>query len=185
MTEPAAPATAGTYQGKTAEQYRTEATTARRLSAESFERCDSDGFLSQWANDLGARELELKAKIAEAGGTVDTDALFLTDGRLASTHQAEGEWGWYWVLNDAAAAVYGKRFFTPSKALKGATRRANNAKKGFTVGTVRVAAHVTLAGAGTGLAGAASVRPVARPDLKALKAGQFEVIGTDTDTTDY
>ena len=171
------------YNGKSAQEYRDEAAAMRQRSADSFERCDSDGFVSQWADNVLASEAMAKAALAEKGGVIDAPALFLADGTLASTHyRTDGQYGPYWVLNNRAAEAYGKRFFSPSRAQKAATRRKNNAAKGFTVGTIRVAGHVTLAGGGTGLAGAMSVRPITRPDIDALKAGRFDIIATDDDT---
>lgn len=185
LAAPAAPAALPMYKGKTADEWRVVAAASRKRSADSFERSDTDGFLSQWAGDMSASEADLKADIAEANGMIDVEALFLADGRIASTHYGNGDFGPYWRLNDTAALVYGKRFFNPSQAGKSATRRRNNAKKGFTIGTIRVAAYVTLSGGGKGLSGALSVRPVALPDVDALKSGDFVVVATDDDPRDY
>ena len=39
---------------KTAQEYRNEAAELHNRVEESFERCDTDGFLSQWANGISA-----------------------------------------------------------------------------------------------------------------------------------
>ena len=60
---------------KTAEQLRAEASRMAQEAADSFARCDTDGFLSQWAMDLGARERRAQAAIVEAGGVCEFPAL--------------------------------------------------------------------------------------------------------------
>lgn len=53
---------------KTADEYREMARGSRRSSEESFERCDTDGFLSQWASDQMAVKYDALARLAENGG---------------------------------------------------------------------------------------------------------------------
>ena len=53
---------------KTADEYRADAIAHEREAAESFERCDTDGFLSQWASGINARLARAKADLAEDGG---------------------------------------------------------------------------------------------------------------------
>lgn len=53
---------------KTAEEYREMAGRSRRSSEESFERCDTDGFLSQWASDQMAAKYDALARLAENEG---------------------------------------------------------------------------------------------------------------------
>jgi hypothetical protein len=169
----------GTYAGKTGDEWRAEAARCRKQSAESWERSDTDGFMSQWASDSIARECDAKARVADEGGTCEAWALFYLDGTVASLDERDGQYGPYWILNDRAAALFGKRFFNGSRANKSATRRANNRKKGFTLGRVRIAAHVTLAGSGYALS--VSVRP----DRDAIRNGEYTVISVDDDPTDY
>jgi hypothetical protein len=64
-----------------AEQHRAEAARAAQSAADSFERSDTDGFLSQWASDLSARKHLLAAEIAEAGGQHEFPGLFDAAGR--------------------------------------------------------------------------------------------------------
>lgn len=163
--------------GQDAETLRQMARDARQRSYESFQRSDTDGFRSQGASDTMARVYEVQAGIAENGGTIEMQALFNLDGTIASTHNAQGQWGWYWVLNDAAAARFGKRFFNESKAGKAATRNKNNRAKGFTVGTIRVKGYADVASNGNGA--------VALPVVECLKNGEFEIVGVDTDDRDY
>ncbi len=53
---------------KTADEYRAEATGHNRTAAESFERCDTDGFLSQWASGVNEQRANALARLAENGG---------------------------------------------------------------------------------------------------------------------
>lgn len=164
---------------KTADEYRAEAAAHRAAEAESFARCDTDGFISQYVHTLNAREASVKARLAEQGGMEDFGALFHLDGTIASTHQADGEYGSYWVLNDEATARFGKRFVSLSRAKNGQRRYEANRAKGFTIGTIRVEAYTEMVGNGRGLGAIMTVRTVVKPNVEALKKGEFEVLVTD------
>lgn len=174
MSDTAAP----TYKGKTAAEWRAMATRAQQERAESWERSDTDGFLSQWASDVCAREYLTCADLIEQGGMTEMQVPFV-DGEVASTDYREGQFGWYWFLTVEAARVVGKRYFTPSSANKAKTRRANNLKKHVTMGTIRVRGEVVMRG------NRYHVSPYIVAAEDALRAGDYEVISTDDDTTDY
>ena len=167
------------YKGQTAEQWREQARQSAQRRAESWDRSDTDGFMSQWASGVMADEYETCAVLAEDGGLTTTRALFFAEtGEVASTHFRYGDWGPYWVLNDKAAEAFGKRFLSESKASTGEKQRAAMVKKGFTVGQVRVKGYVALRGKYTVSAGIF-------PDLDALKAGEFEVVETDSTPNEH
>lgn len=173
-------ATPGTYKGKTPDQWRADAQQSHRDADESWERSDTDGFLSQWASNSLASEYEAAARLAEQDGLTEVQALFNLDGTIASTHPGYNE-QWdrdYWVLNDAAADRYGRRFYNPSAAKKAAVRNANDRKKGFTVGRIRVAGYATLAGSLT-------LHGVIRPVVDDLRSGAYDIISAEDDTVDY
>jgi hypothetical protein len=183
MTETTAPAAATetVINGRTAAEwealavgYEAQAQACVTRSAESFERCDTDGFLSQWAADSTAREYRAKAEWAREHGYVTTRALFDTDGQVLSTHEHEGRWGECWVLRDDAAERFGKRFVTLSKATGYAKQAKANRKKGFVEVLVKVAGYVALAGSSR-----TSVAPRSFPDIDALRADEFEVVHPD------
>lgn len=163
--------------GQDAATLRTMAKESRQRAYDSFERSDTDGFLSQNASEVMARVYEAQANIADNGGMIEIQALFNLDGTVASTHNAQGQWGWYWVLNDEAAARFGKRFFSESNAMKAKTRNANNAKKGFSIGTIKVKGYADVSSNGMG----ASVLPV----VECLKNGEYEIVSADSDHNDY
>lgn len=164
----------------TAADHRAKAAEAHQRSADSFDRCDTDGSVSQFANDLTGREHTAWAQLIDNGGTIEVPALFDAEtGEIASTHQGFGDWGSYWVLRDAAAVKFGKRFWTASKAIKGSTRHRNDAKRGFVLGTVRVEGYVKIAGSGTGFSGLMSCSVVTVPSVDALRADRFEIVSRD------
>ena len=86
---------------KTAEQYRAEAAAHRQEAADSFERCDTDGFLSQWASGINARLADAKARIAEAGGIATFRRLRLVtlDGEETDARRVETRFGTKWRLD--------------------------------------------------------------------------------------
>ena len=142
--------TAPTYSGLTADQWRDKAAESRQRSYDSFQRSDTDGFLSQWASDSVAREYDLCARLAEADGMWEFVAVFDLDGNLVPAVQRENQWGYYWSIYDnpecKGRAV---AFFTESKARKAATRNRNNAKKGYTIGLIRARGRVVAASGGS------------------------------------
>ena len=161
----------------TADQHRAAAARAHQDAADSFERCDTDGFLSQWASGLTARKHEAEAELIENGGMVETAALFDLDGNVISTHHGytRNQWGReseWWRTPDG-------RFLTPSRAQTWQARERNNKAKGFTIGTVKVRGYVTIAGGGQGLGGAASCYVATFPVIDDLREGRYEIVCTD------
>lgn len=151
----------------TATEYRQKAQEARDRSAESFARSDTDGFATQAASDLMARQHDLSAAIAEEGGTWEFPALFDLDGNLVAAKLIDTRFGRAWAMlsSDDPSSSFTGQFFNPSQAEKEATRVRNDARKGFYVGTVRAAAAARMGGGGKGFAGMATCYPyVARTD---------------------
>lgn len=149
-----------------AEKMRDEAKRCRQSAYESYERCDTDGFLSQWASGQMAAKYDWAAQLADKQGVHEAMALFDAEtGEVASTLQKSGQWGLYWVLNDAAAEKLGKRFVNQSKASKGATFKRNMRKHGVTVGLINVRHDPGI-----------GMRAVEGPIFDRIKAGDYEVI---------
>lgn len=138
-------------------EYREKAAEADRAAAESFDRCDTDGFLSQWANTITAQQHRLNADIVEQGGRSAFPALFDLDGNLVAAKFIPTRYGTAWGLlasDDPDAAITG--WVNRSKAQDPARRAATLAQKGYTEGTVLAFARAKVCGSGTGLAGAAN-----------------------------
>lgn len=127
----------------TADQWRQRAADARRGAAESWERSDTDGALSQWASGLSAREYDAWAELAENDYQAEFPALFDTDGNLLDAREVETRYGWAWLIRNPDGTI---SWFNPSQARKGATRLKNDKAKGYTIGTVIMDAYADLAG---------------------------------------
>ncbi|OLT26372.1 hypothetical protein BJF83_21465 [Nocardiopsis sp. CNR-923] len=162
----------------TPEQLREQAAVKIQEAHESFERCDTDGFLSQWAHGVEASRLELEARIVEAGGLWEFPALFDLHGALVPAKQIQTQYGTRWALLDPANPDGRFRgFFGPSEAATSKARKASDARRGgFFVGLVRVPARAVLRGST-----AVNVRAVAErtdgcwdPDAEVVCNGQGE-----------
>ena len=101
-----APTPAPTVDGLTADEHRAQADAASQRVAESWERSDTDGFMSQWAGDLSARLHTAQANLLEAGGVAEFPGLFNAAGQRVKARQVRGS-DFYgnpeqkWVVLDA------------------------------------------------------------------------------------
>ena len=147
---------------KTPAELRAEADACDLRAEESFERCDTDGFLSQWADGLEANRLRLAATLAEDGGLAEFPALFTLDGAYVPARRCESKnygWGDYWMVLDANGKPTGT--FLPYFP----ARRTTLAKRGYVEGYVREPAKAVFQGRGHGLSGTAwvAIVPVNQP----------------------
>lgn len=64
-----------------------EASAKRQMEAkeESFERCDTDGFLSQWASGIGAERDRREIQILKQGGCATFPVLCDSEGNVIAT----------------------------------------------------------------------------------------------------
>jgi len=133
-------------QGKTAAEWRAMAGEAVRAEAESFERSDTDGFLSQWGHGIMRQVYRLNAEIAEAGGVWEFDAYErIATGEIAPHRVITTQYGQRVMVLDAEGRATGE--FLPYAAKRDATYE----KKGFRRVLVTKAAHAkTWAPAGGG-----------------------------------
>jgi hypothetical protein len=95
-------------QRKSAEEYRQDAQKSRKAQAESFERSDTDGFLSQWASGHTRRLANARAKIQENDGKSEFNGLYQGDRRVKA-QLLEGEWGYYWLLEESEVELIEQR----------------------------------------------------------------------------
>ena len=138
-----------------ATRLRAEAAQADADAAASWDRCDTDGFVSQWASGLTAAEKRAQADIADAGGTALFAALVDAEtGEWVPSKLIDGKFGLCWALLGSDGKFTGK-FVTAFPK-----REATMLRKGFREVRGRWPARATLGGGGQGLAGAASVRVV-------------------------
>lgn len=133
-----------------ANDLRNEAAKMDEMAEESFQRCDTDGFLSQWALGLGAQERRLQAGIEEAGGLSEFAALFDLDGNRVPAKLIDGRFGTCWAMCDDDGQFTGQ-FIKAFPA-----RESTMERKGFREGREMAPARAKIIGSGTGLSGAAS-----------------------------
>jgi len=67
-------------QSAAAAALRTEADQHDQDAFDSFERCDTDGFVSQWASGLTAQQKRMEANLIENGGLAEFPQLTDLDG---------------------------------------------------------------------------------------------------------
>lgn len=129
------------------EELRQEAVELRASARESFERCDTDGFLSQWADGINARLAEAKADIADAGGTALFARWILLNaaGEELDARRVETRYGVKWRIDS-----------TDEWLTWGSERAAK--RRGYEVREVveRADAGAAISAQGRGLSGAAS-----------------------------
>jgi len=92
-----------------AEQLRKEVAEHYQKAEESFDRCDTDGFLSQWAHGITAQKKQLQAEIEEAGGKAEFAALFEGERRV-DARLIHGRYGLVWILSDEEEDRFGRKF---------------------------------------------------------------------------
>jgi hypothetical protein len=133
----------------TGDQLRAKSQASHKAASDSFDRCDTDGFLSQWASDSMGSLYHYAARLADNGWTAEMDALFDLDGNLLDAEQRAGKYGTSWMIRNGDGTV---RWVSTSSARKGARRRAHYESKGVRVGRVsRRVVPVTWAGSGYNL----------------------------------
>lgn len=127
---------------QTPEALRQQAAERDLSAAESFDRCDTDGYLSQWAATVTARKLRTQADLAEAGGRWEFPALFNLDGEQVPAKLVRTRYGMSWMLLDETGECIG--WFNRSKAQDPAKAKAANERKGYRIGTVKAEALVVM-----------------------------------------
>jgi hypothetical protein len=141
-----------------AEALRASANDSDKAAFDSYERCGTDGFVSQFCHSVSARKDRLAAEISEAGGVAEFWALFDLDGQPVEAILIPGKWGMCWALCTPGSDKFVGEFVTAFPK-----REATLAKKGYSEGRVTRNAYATLAdNGGTGMSNLHSVHEVAR-----------------------
>ena len=76
-----------------AKELRARATASDREAERSFERCDTDGFVSQWAHGLSADRDRLEAEIVENGGMAEIACVVDADDRIVPVRWIKTRFG--------------------------------------------------------------------------------------------
>lgn len=93
-----------------ADECRAKAADYTASRHESQERCDTDGFISQWADGLHSAMYQQQAQIAENGGLWGFNALTrLSDGAIVDAKMIDGKYGLCWMIRNSS----GKAEFCP------------------------------------------------------------------------
>ena len=136
---------------KTGDEYRAEAEEHERRKQESWDRSDTDGFLSQWASDLGAQEARMNAQIADRGGVWDFPILQDSDGNKVAAKLIRGRYGMCWALMDDMHNFTGVFISDKIRSIE---------KHGYTRSTEEAPARARIGGTGHGLSGTCWVEVV-------------------------
>lgn len=108
---------------------RVSADRSNRSAEESFQRSDTDGFLSQWASNIGADKDRRNADILENGGCAQFPVLCDAEGNVVANRVylfANQHAPWQgpnrrWRLSDELAAKLGRKWI-PVTGYRGKSR---------------------------------------------------------------
>jgi hypothetical protein len=136
----------------TAQQLRTDAAAHEAEAVASFDRCDTDGFLSQWAHGMSAQLNRAKAEILENDGKSVFVGLY-HGGRRVMAKQIDTKFGTSWLLHESEEALIAARGkpFLPT----GSNSRVL-ASLGLSERNEEAPAYAHISGSGTGLSGCAT-----------------------------
>lgn len=151
---------------KTAAEYRAEAAAHETARFESIERCDTDGFVSQWAHGKSAELARAKADLVDAGGVAEFPGLYRrSDGarmraklisyKCSYTYSTK----WAWSFRNADGTVNREMPLLPDTR----STRGKLWKMGYEVKKETAPAYAYMDGEGTGLSGSCWVA-VSRSD---------------------
>lgn len=136
----------------TAAEYRGEVSKDTEAATDSRNRCDTDGFLSQWASSDSSRMNSLKAEIVEAGMTRTFRGLYEGNRRVKAKLECHlNEWShkeeWKWRIHPLDP-IAKKRLVIPSGKNSRIQRSLGLRESDETAG-----AWARWASSGTGLSG--------------------------------
>lgn len=94
---------------KTASDYREMAKQSLKARADSFDRCDTDGFVSQYCDGLNAELNNRQADILERGGQWEFQGLYDGSRRLKAK-LINTKFGYAWLLHEDEEKLYGRKF---------------------------------------------------------------------------
>jgi hypothetical protein len=143
-----------TVQSREAARYEAAASNNIQNAHDSFERCDTDGFVSQWASGITAELNREKARICRQEGFDTFTGLYSGDTRVRAKI-VNGRYGSVWFIDDSDRDITGRREFIPVGSRSKVQRELGLSERQETA-----PAWACTAGSGTGLSGACSVRVI-------------------------
>jgi hypothetical protein len=135
------------------DEHRAQAAEHERKAEESWQRSDTDGFLTQWAHGLHAQKERLAADIAEHGGTHTFVVLTDEDGNVVPSKGVQTRYGFRLATLDENGRF--DEWYSHSDS-----PRAKLAKHGLRFTHVLHPARADIRGSGRGLSGNAWVAAV-------------------------
>jgi hypothetical protein len=93
---------------KTAQDFRDEAAADRKRREDSWNRSDTDGFLSQWGSDLSARLSNAKADLLDNDRLAKFSGLFEGDRRVKA-REIRTKFGSSWLLHEDEVDLIDRR----------------------------------------------------------------------------
>lgn len=93
-----------------AAELEAKAAAERAKSLESFDRCDTDGCLSQWGHDQMAALYAKQAEIERAGGKAEFWGLYDLAGNRLMAKLIDGKYGMCWAMMDRPNGTFSGRF---------------------------------------------------------------------------
>lgn len=158
---------------KTAEDYRKEARAAQQRRDDSWERSDTDGFVTQWACGLSASLANTRATILENDGKAEFTGLYEGTRRVVA-RTIRTQYGSCWLLHESEAELISKR---GSKFVPVGGNSRVQKKLGLRECLELAPAWAALDGEGTGLSGRAWVSTYRSGDKWGADAALLEQEG--------
>ena len=132
----------------TAQEYLEEAASHEQEKVDSFDRSDTDGFLSQWAAGINAELARTRADLEENGKMAWFSCLMEDDRRVDAKH-IPTRFGSAWILTEEEEARFGRKFIPFSGTGKSRVQK----ELGLHEQDEEAPAWAALKGTGTGLSG--------------------------------
>lgn len=128
----------------------------RERAQESFDRCDTDGFLSQWASNISADLRDLQKELLRKGCRERFAGVTTLEGVLLQARRVQTQFGTKWVVDHPKhGAVWFDMY---------AARESTFTKKGLRPIWYEAPAWAVISdgngGRSRGLSGAANCRPI-------------------------
>lgn len=149
-----------------AERLRAAARRSRGEREESFRRCDTDGFLSQWASGITASRDERLAEVLEHGGC-GLFTVLMEGHRVVNARQIKTRYGWCWMLHPVEEQRFGRKFIPLGESMESRSRVQDDL--GLSEAKAWLKAVTAIEGEGRGLSGCASAFVATKPSYDALR----------------